>query len=168
VVLSVLLACATGEVATVEAAQATAEAPPGVDCRTSCSLGDAQDDLHLSEGEIEVLLEDWNTQTLGDATIELETLLFYFQDTQTYLDTHDAPLDAAHLAFLRHELGRDQVTIEMRLLDDAGDVRGTLAASDIPLKQKQHIRFEGTGSLGHLETGGKVKRVGLGHLWSRW
>ena len=168
--LALLLACVTPEVPEARAAQApdSVETPAGVDCKTTCSLGDRQGELHLSDGEIEVLLEDWNTQPLGEPTIELETLLFYFKDTRSWLDRNEAPLDGAHLAFLRHELSRDQVTIEMRLLDDAGEVRGTLASSDIPLKEKQHIAFEGTGSLGHLETSGKVKRVGLGHLWSRW
>jgi hypothetical protein len=55
----------------------------------------------------------------------------------------------------------------MRLVDGQGVERGTLSAL-VPLVEKQHLVFAGTGSLGHLETGGKVKRVGLDHLWSRW
>ena len=41
-------------------------------------------------------------------------------------------------------------------------------SSSFPLKEKRHLSFDGPGSLGWLETGGKIKRVGLAHLWSRW
>ena len=172
--LALLLACTGSGLDPVEAAQTSAEAAPPeeqtpADCKTSCSLGDQTDEHHLSDGEVEVLLEDWNLQPLGEPTIELETLLFYFKDTQHFLDEHGAlGLDPQHEAFLRQELARDTVTMEMRLLDSQGQVRGTIPPTEIPLKEKQHITFAGTGSLKHLETGGKVKRVGLAHLWSRW
>ena len=152
-----------------EADTPTLEPPSGADCKTSCSLGDQTEDMHLTEGELAVLLEDWNTQRLGEPTIELETLLFYFHDTEHYLTEHGShALDEQHDEFLRRELARDTVTMEMRLLDAEGQVRGTVPPTEIPLKEKQHITFAGTGSLKHLETGGKVKRVGLAHLWSRW
>lgn len=167
---ALLLACANPVEPAVAAA--TPEPPAsmdGADCRTSCSLGDHVEDDGLDAGQIGALFELWNEQTVGEATIELETLLFYSDDVQAHVRQVGAPeLDASHLAFLQRELSRDRVTMEMRLLDDAGQVRGTLTANDVPLREKQHIRFTGTGSLGHLETGGKVKRVGLGHLWSRW
>ncbi|HJN76049.1 MAG TPA: hypothetical protein QGF58_19110 [Myxococcota bacterium] len=162
----VLLACGTGEVPEVDAAQP--DEVTQVDCKTTCSLGDQQEHIHLSDEEIEVLLQDWALQPIGEPTIELETLLFYFHDTEDWLADNVAPVDYAHLAFIERELARDHVTVEMRLLDEDGEVRGTLPPTDIPLKEKQHIVFDGTGSLGHLETGGKVKRVGLDHLWSRW
>lgn len=169
--LALLMACATPEIATAEASAVhTSDAVDarGADCKTTCSLGDAQESEHLSHEELDRLLETWSTQALDDPTIELETLLFHFQDTRSHLAQNDVPLDDAHLAYLHQELSRDAVTIEMRLLDERGEVRGTLASTDVPLKEKQHIQFQGTGSLGHLETAGKVKRVGLGHLWSRW
>jgi hypothetical protein len=167
-----LLACNTpAALDSVEAAPVgvTAQATTAADCKTSCSLGDQAEDMHLTAGELQVLLEDWNTQVPGDPTIELETLLFYFQDTQHYLDEHgDVGLDLQHAEFLRRELARDTVIMEMRLVDAEGTIRGRIPPTEIPLKTKQHITFEGTGSLKHLETGGKVKRVGLAHLWSRW
>ena len=56
----------------------------------------------------------------------------------------------------------------MGIVDEHGVVRGTLDSSSFPLKEKRHLSFDGPGSLGWLETGGKIKRVGLAHLWSRW
>lgn len=66
------------------------------------------------------------------------------------------------------ELSRDVVRVEMRLVDDAGNVRGELSHRMVPLSQKQHLTFAETGTLGAFLTAGRVKRVGLGHLWSRW
>ncbi|MCP4804601.1 MAG: hypothetical protein GY913_07210 [Proteobacteria bacterium] len=169
--LALLLACATP---TVETAEASAESAPSgsvdpADCKTTCSLGDHVEDDHLDHGQIGALFEMWNEQPVGEPTIELETLLFYAPDVLEHLAERGSPeLDTVHQAFLTRELARDRATMEMRLLAEDGTVRGTLVARDIPLKEKQHITFEGTGSLGHLETGGKVKRVGLDHLWSRW
>ena len=178
--LALLLACTSTEPAldtnTVDAETAspevTADADVAIDpndCRTSCSLGDATDDVHLTNDEVAFWMAEWNTQPIGESTEALDTLLFYFDDTQAALATLETiPLDAEHEAFLRQELARDEVVVEMRLLDDAGAERGHMGPVVVPLKEKQHLVFEGTGSLKHLETGGKVKRVGLGHLWSRW
>lgn len=167
--LALLLACASP----IEPAEASVqEHAPDVasdeDCRTSCSLGDHTDDDGLDAGQIIALFEMWNEQAIGEPTMELETLLFYAPDVEAHLQLHgDDELDVQHAAFLKRELARDRVTMEMRLLDERGTERG-FARADVPLREKQHIVFEGTGSLGHLETGGKVKRVGLDHLWSRW
>lgn len=178
--LALLLACTSTEPAldtnTVDAEtsspEVTADADVAIDpndCRTSCSLGDATDDVHLTNDEVAFWMAEWNTQPIGESTEALDTLLFYFDDTQAALATLETlPLDAEHEAFLRQELARDEVVVEMRLLDDAGAERGHMGPVVVPLKEKQHLVFEGTGSLKHLETGGKVKRVGLGHLWSRW
>jgi hypothetical protein len=140
-----------------------------VACGTSCAGPDPSDFDHLEAELIPFLFEDWNQQPIGEPTEELETLLFYFQDTSAYLASQGATgLDAEHERFLREQLARDTVSVQMRVVEDDGTVRASLPAQDIPLKAKQHLVFDGTGSLGHLETGGKVKRVGLAHLWSRW
>jgi hypothetical protein len=96
-------------------------------------------------------------------------LLYHGAETRAWLLALGVgPLDQPHHAYLLSELNRDSVKIEMKLVDDNGHERGRLTASNVGLAEKQHLSFQGTGSLGQLETGGKVKRVGLGHLWSRW
>ena len=139
----------------------------GGGCSETCSLSDAP------EGQIEAEFREslvaWLGQPMADASLPLETLLYYGESTRHFLSSlSDLGLSNARQAFLQAELDRDQVYMEMRVVDDEGQVRGTLKASGIPFGEKQHLRFEGTGSLGHLETGGRVRRVGLAHLWSRW
>ena len=65
------------------------------------------------------------------------------------------------------ELSRQTVDIAFRLVDETGAVRGEIR-QDLPLKIKQHLVLEGTGSLKRIEVSGKTKRVGLHHLWSRF
>ncbi len=140
-----------------------------INCASSCTGPDPANHDTLEAELIPGILEEWNTQAVGEPTIELETLLFYLHDTQAYIAEHGTPgLDDAHAAFLKAELARDTVSMQMRLLDEAGNTRGFLDAPSFPLWEKQHLTFTGTGSLGHLETGGKAKRVGLAHLWTRW
>jgi hypothetical protein len=132
----------------------------------SCSL-DPGDALGLAE--FDELIARWQTERIGDPTLSLETLLFHGERTRALLAT--LPLDAlddAHRDFLDRELARDSVTVEMRLIDATGRVRGEAGGYDLPLVRGNRLAFEGTGDLGFLVTGGKVKRVGLDHLWSRW
>jgi hypothetical protein len=137
-------------------------------CASSCGL-DAAPAPPMTRDQVEALLATWADEPVGEPTLALETLLFHGPETLAWLHTLGTDsLDHAHVAFLETELARDSVTVEMRVVDDLGRERGTLFASSVGLAEKQHLTFQGTGSLGHLETGGKVKRVGLGHLWSRW
>jgi hypothetical protein len=102
-------------------------------------------------------------------TLSLETLLYYAESTAHFLDGLEGlRLSTERRVYLMEELARDQVSIEMRVVDDEGRIRGSLKAEGVPFGEKQHLRFEGTGSLGHLESGGRVRRVGLAHLWTRW
>lgn len=141
----------------------------GINCASSCTGPDPANHDVLEAELIPGILEEWNSQPIGEPTIELETLLFYLADTRAFIEAQGTPgLDQAHADFLKAELARDTVSMEMRLLDEAGQVRGFLSAPSFPLWEKQHLTFTGTGSLGHLETGGKAKRVGLAHLWTRW
>ena len=171
--LALLVACSSEPAALDSQPQAlgdTEEVP--VDCKTSCSLGDKTDEVHLTVDEVAFWMGEWNQEPVGVSSEAIDTLLFYLHDTEDALAALVAqdqlPLDAEHEAALRAELDRDEVIVEMRLLDERGNERGHMGPERIPLKEKQHLVFAGTGSLKHLETGGKVKRVGLGHLWSRW
>ena len=137
----------------------------GVSCASSCALPDPPGANYVDPEDIEAWLEIWSQEPVGEATESLEALLFHGPATRAALDA-GASLDSERLMYLARELSR-AARIEMRLVDGQGVERGTLSAL-VPLVEKQHLVFAGTGSPGHLETGGKVKRVGLGHLWSRW
>ena len=133
-------------------------------CNTSCETEDSP----LSEEQWLLAFDSWREQPLGEATIELETLLFYAKESQNWLVVYGKDLRVEQRDYLERELARDKIEIEMRLVDEYGVVRGRLESSSFALKEKQHLPFATTGSLGYLETSGKVKRVGLTHLWSRW
>ncbi len=137
------------------------------DCSTDgCTPGDEKG---LDPASFDRLLEDWNDEAMTAASLPLETLLFHGERTRALLATvSDDALSPERRAFLERELDRDSVTVEMRLVDAKGRVRGEAGAQDIPLVKGRRLAFEGTGDLGFLITGGKVKRVGLDHLWSRW
>ena len=133
-------------------------------CATSCAI----EEKHLDQDEWINTLDVWATQEVGVSTKELDTLLFYAKDSLEWLPVFGTELDDVHYTFLASELRRNLVDIEMRLVDEFGTIRGVLDSSPFHLKEKQHLVFSETKSLGWLETGGKVKRVGLAHLWSRW
>ncbi len=146
-----------------------ADAGSGINCASSCTGPDPANHDVLEAELIPGIFEEWNSQAIGEPTIELETLLFYLADTRAFIAEKGTPgLDEAHAAYLQAELARDTVSMEMRLINDEGEVTGFLSAPSFPLWEKQHLTFTGTGTLGHLETGGKAKRVGLAHLWTRW
>ena len=139
----------------------------GGGCAETCSLRDAPE--QQSESEFRSTLSDWLSQEEQAASLPLETLLYYSGSTLHFLASlEELSLSADRRRFLKNELARTKVTMEMRLVADSGDVRGTVLAADVPLGEKQHLRFQATGSLGHLESGGRVRRVGLNHIWSRW
>ena len=133
-------------------------------CATSCAI----EEKHISQEDWLKTLDVWAAQEVGISTKELDTLLFYAKDSLAWLSVFGSELDDMHYTFLESELRRNLVDIEMRLVDELGTVRGVLDSSPFRLKEKQHLVFSKTKSLGWLETGGKVKRVGLAHLWSRW
>jgi len=137
----------------------------GGGCNTVCSL-DNRPELTLSDDELASLLAAWATEEMDAPSLPLETLLFHGDSTLALLDGHEIPPERR--SYLERELSRDRAVVEMRLVDVAGVVRGDLSPRPVPLIQKQHLAFAQTGSLGTFVTAGRVKRVGLNHLWSRW
>ena len=136
-------------------------------CISSCSV---QDDTHKEIPKEEWLenLETWSKEPIGEGTLALETLLFYADQSLSLLPLYEDKVDTYHLDFLYTELHRDQVYIEMRIIDENNEMRAKMESGDFTLRDKQHLPFEETKTLGWLQTAGKVKRVGLAHLWSRW
>jgi hypothetical protein len=169
-----LLACATNaaQVAPIDPSEPSdpaSEQAAFPDCVGSCALpGGHAEAEELSESAFLGWLTQWAEEPIGEPTLALETLLFHGHRSEELLKEHGDRLDVEHREYLVRELSRHTVHMSMRLIDEHGVVRGVLDSGGFPLKEKQHLVFADTGSLGWLETGGKIKRVGLGHLWSRW
>jgi len=137
-------------------------------CGTGCSGPTADELHHLSDTDIATFLVEVDAAPIASPTLALESLLFYGADTRGYLSRNDtSAFDAAKIAWLRAELERDEVTVTMRLVDDEGEVRGSLEQR-VPMAEKQHLKMDDTGTLGRLAINGKVKRVGVDHLWARF
>ena len=168
-----LLACTTDYVPDTTTASVDPEPRTYTDaalqqnCVSTCSV---QDDHYVEIPQTEWLahLQTWAKDPVGEPTLALETLLFYAEQSLSLLPQHEDKLDEYHLDFLYKELHRDQVYIEMRIIDEKDIIRAKMESGDFTLREKQHLPFKQTNTLGWLETAGKVKRVGLSHLWSRW
>ncbi len=114
------------------------------------------------------MLAEIQAAPIGEPLLATETLLFHFDEARDYLVRKGAaPLDADHEAWLRRELARDQVEIGLRLVAEDGTVLGW-RDDVIPLKEKQHLLLRDMGPLGRADINGKVKRVGVKHLWARF
>lgn len=137
-------------------------------CQSTCSSPAPGAQIPLDPSSVEALLDEVSQAPVGAITEAVEALLFHGEQARSWLDQRgDGPLDDAHAAWLRRELARRSATISFRLLDDDGTVRGAATAS-VPLGRKQHVALQRTGSLGDIDVAGRVHRVGLHHLWTRW
>jgi len=138
-------------------------------CESSCEVGSQGHVAPLSDAEFGMWLASYAADRPSAPDLALETLLFHGDRTRAQLDRLGyGPLSPAHRTALDRELARDRVVVEMRLVDESGALRAVLSPTEIPLVEKQHLLLERTGSLGQLVSGGKVKRVGLDHFWTRW
>ena len=143
-------------------------AAAGSGCGSTCSAPTPAEVAGLDDLQIRDLLQQVAAAEVGAPTLAVETLLFHADDTIRFLADHGAdPLSADREAWLRRELKRDRVAIGLRLVDDAGRILGQ-RDDVVPLKDKQHLLLYDTGSLGRLDVNGKVKRVGVKHLWARF
>jgi len=138
-------------------------------CAGGCETAPSLNDDELDRATFEHLLEAVAAQPIGDPSIELETLLFHSAQTKALIAAYGpGPLSASQASFLNDQLTRDQVRVEMRVLDAQGRSHATLSPEVIPLVDKQHLHLHTEGQLGELIAGGRVRRVGVNHLWSRW
>lgn len=164
--LLALAACAedTRPMVVVQPDGVTSEVQP---CASGCAAPTADERVDFTDAEIAGLLADMAHEPLGSANIAVETLLFHGADTVDYLNrTPATPLDASRLAWLRTELDRDTVKADFRLVGADGAVFGSIGPT-FSLVTKQHLRLE-AGDFGRVSINGKVKRVGVDHLWARF
>lgn len=146
-------------------AETDGDDPETEPCVTSCARPETGGE-ELSQAAFDRHLAAWLAEPIDAPTLPLETLLFHGDRSRELLASARVPTERR--AFLEAELGRNRAAIEMRLVDDTGEVRAVLADSGLGLGEGRHVQMSATGSLGAVEVSGRVKRVGLDHLWSRW
>ena len=161
-------ACAPATPAHVVVASPDGTVQEVAPCATGCSGPTADEQGDLGESEIRHLMQQVAQHPVGAPKLALETLLFHGDEVRTHLELHGAaPLPEAHARWLEQELARDQVQIGLRLVAEDGTVLGH-REDVIPLADKQHLLLAGTEDYGRLDVNGKVKRVGVRHLWARF
>ena len=140
------------------------------DCAaTSTQPGPSEGPPPPTAEEFARLLNEWLAEPIAAPSLPLETLLYHGAHTRALLGTLPSEtLPTDRQAFLDAELERSRAAIEVRLVDEAGNLRGQLESTGIALGVPSHLHMQGTGNLGPVELSGRVRRVGLHHLWSRW
>mgnify|MGYP007063757813 CR=1 FL=1 len=168
--LLLLVGCtATAAVPGVAPGEAPADAEDE-DCRSACERPAVDEGPSPpTAAEFAALVSDWLAEPVDAPSLPLETLLYHGEHSRRLLARLPREaLSDERRSFLLYELDRGRAAIEVRLVDESGAVRGELQASGLQLGVPSHQHLHATGSLGDVELSGRVRRVGLHHLWSRW
>ncbi|MEE2828783.1 MAG: hypothetical protein VX498_06325 [Myxococcota bacterium] len=141
-----------------------------VECLTACARpAPKEGPAPPTPAEFAKLVDAWLDQPMDAPSLPLETLLYHGEWSRRLMaGLSDEALPTERRTYLLSELGRSRASIELRLVAEDGELRGELNASGLELGLPSHQHLEGTGSLGDVELSGRVRRVGLHHLWSRW
>lgn len=121
----------------------------------------------LTEAEFHRLMTAFANEPISENSQAYEALLYYGRQTRDMMNRlgHE-PLDRLRVSALRKELARTHVYVQLRVLDEAGEVRSWLPATRVPL-DRRHVFDMEVSRVQPLITSGTVKRVGLYHLWTR-
>ena len=104
---------------------------------------------------------------MDESSFALESLLYFGRQTQALLkEEGDWPLDPLRSDFLREQLRTTHAKIEIRLIDEHGEIRTWLPPTRVPFDRRHEFHME-VKNVQPLITSGTVKRVGLYHLWTR-
>jgi len=135
-------------------------------CASGCATSNHPTEP-LSVEHFQQLLARYSVEPMEESSLALESLLYFGRQTRKLLDQYgNAPLDPVRSALLDQELERTFALIEIRVLDEAGEVRSWLPATRVPLDRRHEFDME-VHDVQRLITSGTVKRVGLDHLWTR-
>ena len=113
------------------------------------------------------LLGQYATEPMDETSFALESLLYFGRQTLVLLNEEgDYPLDPLRSDFLRQELKKTHAKVEVRVVDEHGEVRTWLPPTRVPLDRRHEFDMQ-VNNVQPLITSGTVKRVGLYHLWNR-
>jgi hypothetical protein len=135
-------------------------------CAGGCSVA-GPPTAELSATEIARYLGKVANQPLGEASLELETLLFHAGVVIPYI--HDKGLESLkpeQSRFLKRELSRTHAHIRLRVVDAEGKERMSFDRR-VAIGEKQHLHPKEAQGFATPEISFTIHRVGLQHLWSR-
>mgnify|MGYP007073184874 CR=1 FL=1 len=135
-------------------------------CASGCAAS-SHPTKELTRDYYHELLEQYSTQPMDESSFALESLLYFGRQTQALLkEEGDWPLDPLRSDFLREQLRTTHAKIEIRLIDEHGEIRTWLPPTRVPFDRRHEFHME-VNNVQPLITSGTVKRVGLYHLWTR-
>jgi len=121
----------------------------------------------LVTNEFHELLREFGRQPMSEDSPAFEKLLYYGKQTQQRLQRYGCgSLDPLREQVLKRELKKTHASVQIRLVDEHGEIRSWLPATPVPLDRRHVFDMEAKG-VQPLVTSGTVKRVGLYHLWTR-
>lgn len=138
-------------------------------CASGCALS-RHPTRRLTRQRFDELIQQLSDST--DAAQSRESrvwdeLVYYGAQSRAFLQAYPTRhLNAESVSRLRRELARDHVRIQIRVVDQQGEVRSWLRETRIPL-DRRHVFDMETDGLQSLVTSGTVKRVGMDYLWVR-
>ncbi len=136
-------------------------------CASGCAA-DQHPTPALLKDEFHRLMALYAKEPMSEESEGLETLLYYGRPAHLFLDRlGKGPLDPQRAEFLRYELSRTHVWVELRVIDEFGIVRVWNRAAEVPLDVRHGFEFTTKDYQRIEESTGTVKRVGLYHLWQR-
>jgi hypothetical protein len=136
-------------------------------CASGCAA-DQHPTPPLLKQEFNRLVGLYAQEPMSDQSEGLEYLLYYGRQSLLYLDRLGSqPLDGERARYLRKELERLHVCVELRVVDEHGVVRVWNRPARVPLDVRHGFEFETKDYQRIEESTGTVKRVGLYHLWQR-
>ena len=135
-------------------------------CASGCAAS-RHPTKELTRDYFHELLEQYATEPMDETSFALESLLYFGRQTSELLkEEGDYPLDPLRSEFLQDELLKTHAKIEIRVVDEYGEVRSWLAPTRVPLDRRHEFDMQ-VNNVQPLQTSGTVKRVGLYHLWNR-
>ena len=143
------------------------QAPPGphLFCRAGCSYTPPPG---IGRAKVDELLGEIAKDPVGTDSLALDTLLFYDEETRARIaDPTGLPISSEWQAFLFHELGKRNVYMNLRVLDEKGQVRAQVADLLMALRVKRHVDTTDNVGVQPMDANGTAVRVGLKHIWFR-
>lgn len=135
-------------------------------CASGCATSN-HPTKKLTRDHFHELLEQYAQEPMDETSFALESLLYFGRQTLVMLnDEGDFPLDPLRSDFLRSELKKTHAKVEVRVVDEYGEIRVWLPPTRVPLDRRHEFDMQ-VNNLQPLITSGTVKRVGLYHLWNR-
>jgi len=121
----------------------------------------------LVTNEFHQLLRQFASQPITEDSPAFEKLLYFGKQTQQRLQRYGCQeLDPVREMVLHRELKKTHAQVQIRLVDEHGEIRSWLPPTLAPLDRRHVFDMEAKG-VQPLVTSGTVKRVGLHHVWTR-